>query len=330
MILNQMELSLGFESVAIKQKKNKCFSRLDANIQSEIIRGVKVEIPLIAANMSTVINSDFYIKIHKLGAFAFLHRAMHAEEYLESVRLIYNLCEWKAVSIGVGIDQYELAKKLIIHGANIVLIDIAHGYSDTVIDLGRKLKKEYPHIKMVVGNTTNTDMMYEVEDFADAVKVGIAGGLACDTKSTAGCYEKQFSAVFKFKEISKKLGLPIISDGALREPADFTKSIAAGANSAMAGSLFAACPESAAEIVCIDGYDKKLYAGMASEYVQKRWRGGLKPGTCAEGGVKYLTISESVEKVLETWSGALRTGITYGGGNSIKSFQDMVEFVRLV
>lgn len=327
--MKAFEESFGFESVSIKQKKNRCLSRLFANTRSEIIKGITVEVPLIAANMSTVIDSYFYIKLIKAGAFGFLHRALPENEYIEEVKKVAKESEWAAVSIGVGEDQRELAGRLIFEGANVIVIDIAHGYSDPVIDLGRYLKKKYHHVKIVVGNTVNPDMMYEVEDFADAVKVGIANGLACDTKSTAGCNERQFSAVLKFKEISKKMGIPIISDGGLREPADFTKSIAAGANSAMAGSIFAACPESAAVMVCRPEGERKIYAGMASEYVQKQWKGGLKPGTCAEGGVRYLELGKPLSEMLELWRGALRTGITYGGGIDIPSLQECAEFIRL-
>lgn len=168
-------------------------------------------------------------------------------------------------------------------------------------------------------------MLHETCDFVDAIKVGIAQGFACETKNTAGCTEKQFSAVFKFKELSKQYGIPVISDGSLREPADFTKAIAAGANSVMAGKVFAACPESAAEVID----NKKLYAGMASRYVQNKWRGGLKDGTCPEGGIRYLDIGEPLEQLLERYSGALRSGITYAGGTCIEDFQKEVEFVRL-
>lgn len=325
----KLEESYGFEQIAIKQKKNICKSRLDADITSEIFRGFNVKVPLIASNMSTVINSEFYLKLVENGAFGFLHRAQQEAEYLYQVQELSKKTQHVPVSIGIGISQYELGKKLIHAGGNVVLIDIAHGYSDEVINLGRKLKKEYPHIKMIVGNTANPDMMEEVDDFADAVKVGIAQGFACETKNTAGCTEKQFSCNMKFKEVSKKLGLPFISDGGTREPADLTKAIASGANSVMAGSIFAACPESASKIIDIDGVSKKLYAGMASEYVQNEWKGGLKPGTCSEGGIRYLDIGLPVEKLIERYSGALRTGISYSGANSIKMMQEIVEFVKL-
>jgi IMP dehydrogenase/GMP reductase len=321
------EQSIPFDKVSFKQKKNICKSRLDVDTSSEIFRGYKVQIPLIASNMSTVISPEFLKNILRLGAFGFLHRALNEDQYLFQVsELVKSGINDIPVSIGVGDSQYQLARRLVAHGANIILIDIAHGYSDPVIGLGRQLKKDFPHIKMIVGNTNNVDMMYEVDDFADAVKVGLANGLACETKNTAGCVEHQFSVCLKFKEVSKKLGLPIISDGGTREGSHFGKAILAGASSVMAGSIFAACPESAAEVV----NGKKLYAGMASEHVQNEWKGGLKPGTCAEGGVRYLDVGMPLADLLEHYQGSLRTCITYTGAKDIKSAQDNVEWIYLV
>lgn len=328
-LAEDLELSLGFENIAIKQKKNICESRLAVKIESEIIKGIKRPIPLIAANMSTVCNADFCILLNQLGALGVMHRASDEGTILKEISKIKDKSELVAASIGVGDEQFTFAEKLIDHGCNIIFIDIAHGYSQSVINLAYHLKHDYPGVKVVIGNTTNVGLLEETHAFVDGIKVGIAQGFACETKNTAGCTEKQFSAVLKFKDLARELKVPIISDGGIREPADLTKAIAAGANSIMAGKIFAACPESAAEVLEINGKLQKIYAGMASRYVQNRWRGGLKDGTCPEGGVRYLDIGESVEKLLERYSGALRSGITYGGGQDIRSFQDNVEFVRL-
>jgi IMP dehydrogenase len=329
-LVSNMPISLGFESVSIAQKKNICLSRLDADISSEFVRGIKLDIPLIAANMSTVADADFCIKLRELGALGIMHRALSREYYLAETKRIADSCDLVAVSIGVGEGQFELCKDLISCGANIITIDIAHGYSQPVIDLGKRIKTEFKDIKLILGNTINTDMMYEVSGYADAVKCGVAQGLACETKNTAGCTEKQFSAVLKFKEISKQLGLPVISDGGIREGADFVKAIAAGANSVMAGSIFCRCPESAADVIEINGVRKKVFAGMASRTVQEQWRCGLKKGTCPEGKAIYLDLGESVEALLERYSGALRSGITYSGAKDIQTLQNQVEFIRLV
>jgi IMP dehydrogenase/GMP reductase len=326
----EMPRSLSFSDVALKQGENLSSSRLDTDIRSEFARGLYLDIPLIAANMSSVVNADFCIQLRKLGALGIMHRAYASEaDYIEQVKKIAKESDIVAASVGVGLSQIGLAAMLVSAGANVIVIDIAQGYSKAVIETGREIKKKNPHIKLVVGNTINTQLMYEVDDFADAVKVGIAQGSACLTKNTAGCTKKQWTAVNEFKEVSKKLGLPIISDGSIKEAGDFTKSIAAGANSAMAGSIFARCPESAAELVDVDGTPKKVYFGMASRMAQDKWRGGLKPGTCPEGQTLYLSLGESVANLLERYSGALRSGLTYVGSRNINEFQERATFERL-
>lgn len=328
LLQKSIPISLGFEDIAIQQKENICASRLDVNIETEIVRGVKRPIGLIASNMFAVTNAKFCIQLYKNGAFGVMHRAASHDYLIDEVRQIAQECEWVAVSIGISQQDRDLAKLLIDVGANIIVIDIAHGYSQAVFDVAKFVKNYSNTVKVVIGNTSNVGIMTKGLRYIDGVKLGLANGLACETKNTAGCTEGQFSTVLKFKQLSRDLGIPVISDGGIREPADFTKSIAAGANSAMAGSIFARCPESAAELVYIDGKPKKLYVGMASRYVQEKWKGGLKAGTCPEGGIRYLDIGESVDKLLERYAGALKSGITYAGGKDIKSFQDNVEFVR--
>ena len=326
---NDIPQSLHFSDVAIVQEKNKALSRLDVNLSSEIIRGVVRPSPLIAANMSTVTNAFFYKELYKLGGMAFLHRAQSIQAQCEEIKEVAKDCEWVGFSIGVGADYKSSVNELFMAGGNVCLIDIAHGYSDTVIELGRWIKTMYPEIKVVVGNTNNVKMMEEIADFADGLKIGIGQGKACRTMNTAGCTEGQFTTVLKFKEISKKYGIPIISCGGIREAADVVKAVGAGANGVMIGSVFAACPESAAPIKnTLDG-KFKVYAGMASSHVQKEWKGGLKDNTCAEGDVVLLPISQPVEQVVQHYTGALRSGITYSGSLSIPEFQKNVSWVRI-
>lgn len=320
--------SYNFKEIALVPNKNVCGSRLDTDISSEVLRGVKLDVPLIAANMSTVCDASFCIALSNEGAMGILHRAASDEALIAEASKLSKHTDIAAASIGVGNGQFDLARKLVDAGIGIITIDIANGYTEAVVALGKQLKNELA-VKVIIGNTTHPSIMYEVEDFADAVKVGVAQGLACETKNTTAFTEGQFSAVLKFKEVSKKLGLPVISDGGIREPGDFVKAIAAGANSVMAGSIFARCPESAAETELIDGKVKKIYAGMASRYVQDKWKGGLKKGTCPEGKVVYLDIGENVHDLIERYAGALRSGITYGGARSIEELQRKAEFIQI-
>jgi IMP dehydrogenase/GMP reductase len=317
-----MEQSLNFKDVSFKQNENVCKTRADVDISSEIIKGIIRPLPFIASNMSTVTNADFCISLYNLGALGILHRAMPETEILKQINKISKQCEWVAGSI--GLNDYNLVKKMIKSGCNIVCIDIAHGYNQDLIDLGKKIKLNFPDIKLILGNTINEDLLYKTYMFADAIKVGIAQGSVCETKNTAGCTSGQFSAVLRFKELSKKFEIPIISDGSIKEPSDCVKAIGAGASGVMMGRVFAMCPESNAPIE----NNKKIYAGMASRYVQENWRGKVSNG-CPEGRKEYIDIGEPVNKLLLRYSGALKSGITYAGANDIKTFQNKIEFIKI-
>jgi IMP dehydrogenase len=321
-------LSLGFEDVAIKQGFNTLNSRSDVDISSEVIRGIKVKVPLIASNMPTVINKEFYLKLVSLGALGVMHRFDKEQKILEDVRWLRDRCDIVAASIGVSDGAVHFAELLVNHGANILVCDVAHGYSKNVLELLEILRERYPKIKLVAGNTTNINMLSAVDELCDAVKIGIANGSACETKDTAGCFTKSFSSIYDLREEAFRLGMPLIGDGGVSVPSDFTKAIAAGASSIMAGKIFARCPESAAKTEYIDDIPKKVYAGNASRLVQESFFGKIH-NNCPEGKTVYLDVGEPVEALINRYSGALRSGITYAGGKDIKSFQKCVEFVRL-
>lgn len=323
-----MEKSYRFDQVAIVQKRNICKSRQAVRIESEVIRGVMRPIPLIASNMSTVVNADFCVELYKHGALGIMHRADTRDNLFDEVKKIARQCEWVGASIGINAFADQDCNMLVEAGANIIVIDIAHGYCDDVIFAGRYTKQKFPHVKVVVGNTVNPSMIEGVADFADAIKIGIASGFCCETKNTSGCYKPQFSAVYDMREKAHQYGIPMISDGGIREPADFTKSIGAGASSVMAGSIFCRCPESAGQIVDVDGKPKKIYSGMASRDVQQRWRGKVS-NDCPEGKTVFLDLGEPVDKLLSRYAGALRSGISYAGFDNVDDFRKGCEFILL-
>jgi hypothetical protein len=170
-----MEISYNFDSVAMKPNKNVCSSRLEANITSEIIKGVTRPVPVIGSNMSSVMNAEFAIILYNLGALGIMHRAWpNEEDYLQEVKKVAFHCEWVAASIGIDENAFSLATKLVGNGVNILCIDVANGYCDAAITLGKRIKDRYKeNVKLIIGNTTNINMMSEVKDFADALKIGV-------------------------------------------------------------------------------------------------------------------------------------------------------------
>lgn len=324
------ERSYAFSDMAIIQKENICDSRLDANVEGEVIRGIVRPIPLIAANMSTVVNADFCILLYKLGSLGFMHRAFpDNNKYIEEVAKISEICPITVASVGINEKDYFLVEQLIRHGrASVICIDVAHCFSKNTLIMCKHIRENYPTIRIVVGNTINPDAIEFFNDYVDAIKVGCASGSCCETKNTSGCYKPQFSAVYDMKEKSQKYGMPLISDGGVREPADFSKSIGAGASATMAGYIFARCPESAAKIIEIDGIKKKSMSGMASRLVQEKWKNKVS-NDCPEGKTILIDIGESAEKLLERYSGALRSGVSYAGFDNIEDFKRNCEFLLI-
>jgi len=332
-----LEKSYKFSDVAIQQKKCIVNSRSEIDIKSEIIKGV-FENPLIAANMSTVVNSQFIIKLGKLHCLGIMHRAGEKSEILDEVKKIssHKNTGWSAASVGIGDDQFNFADKLIRAGAEIITIDVAHGWCNRVLELNHRIKHFYPQIKTIIGNVVNPDIINEIINtytenyWPDAIKVGIGGGLGCSTATTAGCTMNQWIAVYNFSQRMKNLGvdIPIISDGNIRTPSDFVKAIGAGASGVMAGSIFASCPESAAKTKRVWFKKKKIYQGMASRPVQEKWRGKVN-NDCPEGKTVLLDLGEPVENLLARYNGALRSGISYAGFNNIQDFQKGCEFIAI-
>src|SRR5690606_37666306 len=118
------------------------------------------------ANMSTVCDANFCIALNKLGAMGVLHRAASDEVICAEISKVAKECEWVAASIGVGDGQKNLLDKMIKTGVNIVFLDIAHGYSDNAISFGQFIKNKYSHVKLVMGNAVNENMVKEIYEFA--------------------------------------------------------------------------------------------------------------------------------------------------------------------
>lgn len=169
-----MQKSYKFDEVAIIQEKCICQSRSDVKIESEITKGITRPIPLIAANMASVTNAQFCFKLYQLGALGILHRAIGEEEYLKEVKTLASNCPVVAASIGN--NDHDLLAKLIKAGANLVVIDVAHAYCDATIDMCKHIRKIYPHIQIMVGNTININMLDKIDRWADGLKIGCASG----------------------------------------------------------------------------------------------------------------------------------------------------------
>jgi len=323
-----MRHALTYDDVALVPQFNNIPSRTEPSLESWLTRNMKISIPLIAANMDTVIGEELAEVLLAQGSIPIFHRFTPFEEQKKWVAKFKD-----KTFISSGILQMDETRKLLDLGAIGACIDVAHGHSDRMFRYIQELKKSHPDKQIIAGNVC-TAMAYHdlVNAGADAVKVGIGPGAACTTRMVTGFGVPQFTAVQDCARIAEKLRVPLIADGGIRTSRDVVLALAAGASTVMVGKLFSQTLESAAQKRKSDKYPSGFeakYRGQASADFQKEFYGGLKAKTTAEGIDFWGPVSGSAENLLAVLLGGLRSGMTYGGARNLKELQRKAEFVQV-
>ncbi|GIV28749.1 MAG: inosine-5'-monophosphate dehydrogenase [Bacteroidia bacterium] len=242
-----------------------------------------------------------------------------------------------AGAVGVTADTLERVDALVKAAVDAIVIDTAHGHSKGVIDMLKKVKQAYPQIDVVVGNIATPEAAKALIDAgADAIKVGIGPGSICTTRVIAGVGVPQLSAVMNTYAGVKGSGVPIIADGGIRFTGDLVKALAAGADTIMAGSLFAGVEESPGDTIIYEGRKFKAYRGMGSiEAMQKGSKDRYFQDV--EDDIKKLVpegISARVpykgylSEVIYQFAGGLRAGMGYCGARNIEELKK-AKFIRI-
>ena len=243
-----------------------------------------------------------------------------------------------AAATGVGDSGLRRAEMLIEAGADVVVVDTAHGHSRGVIEVVRRIKRFSEAAQVIAGNVATADATKALIDAgADAVKVGIGPGTICTTRMVAGVGVPQFSAVSEAAEAARAAGVPIIADGGIKYSGDIAKAIAAGASCVMIGSLFAGTDESPGEVFLFQGRSYKSYRGMGS-------LGAMAKGSAdryfqQDVGDKLKLVPEGIEgrvpykgpvgAVIHQLVGGLRAAMGYTGNRTIPDMQTRCNFRRI-
>lgn len=242
-----------------------------------------------------------------------------------------------AAGIGVTNDSFQRVQALMEAGVDAIVVDTAHGHSKGVIELLKKLKKTYPELEVVVGNIGTAEAAVALAKAgADAVKVGIGPGSICTTRVIAGVGVPQLSAVYDVAKALKGTGVPVIADGGIRYSGDIVKAIAAGADSVMAGSLFAGVEESPGETIIYNGRKFKTYRGMGSvEAMQQgskdRYFQDVEDDIkklVPEGISARIPYKGTMSEVIFQLLGGLRAGMGYCGAADIEKLKK-ARFIRV-
>ena len=240
-----------------------------------------------------------------------------------------------AAAIGVTEDVVDRAGALLDAGADVLVLDSAHGHSANIMRTVGKVKEKYPDAQLVAGNVATAEATEAlIRAGADCVKVGIGAGSICTTRIVAGIGVPQISAVLQCAEMGDKYGIPVVSDGGIKYSGDIVKALAAGAKSVMLGSMLAGCEEAPGETEIFQGRQFKVYRGMGSmgamacgsrdRYFQQNNKKLVPEGV--EGRVPFRGhVSETIYQMM----GGLRSGMGYVGAHDIEQLRTGSKFVRI-
>jgi IMP dehydrogenase len=241
-------------------------------------------------------------------------------------------------AVGVGPGGMDRAAALVAAGADVLVVDTAHGHSMGVLETAAELKKKFPEVSLIAGNIGTPEAVKDLAKAGvDAVKVGVGPGSICTTRVVAGVGVPQFTAVLHCAAEARRHDLPVIADGGVKYSGDIVKALAAGASSVMVGSLFAGTDESPGELILYQGRSYKVYRGMGSlsamrqgssdRYFQEDRRDS---GKFVPEGIEGMVpargpLSETIYQLV----GGIRSGMGYTGSANVTELQKNSEFVRI-
>ncbi len=241
-------------------------------------------------------------------------------------------------AVGPGADRDARVEALLKAGADVIVVDTAHGHSRNVVEAVRAIKKNFPDCQLAAGNVATAEGAEAlIQAGVDALKIGVGPGSICTTRVVAGVGVPQITAVLESSRVAQRHGIPLIADGGIKFSGDITKALAAGADSVMIGGLFAGTDESPGEMVLYQGRSYKMYRGMGSieamksgskdRYGQDDVESELKlVPEGIEGRVPYKgPISSSVYQLL----GGLRSGMGYVGCRTLKELKEKGRFTKI-
>lgn len=315
-----------------------------------LIEDIMTKDNLITASVGTKLEeAEAILQAHKIEKLPvvdenFVLRGLITVKDIQKKKLHPNACKDElgrlrvGAAVGVGSDTIERIEELKKGGVDAIFIDTAHAHSRGVIEMIKKIKSKYPEIQLIAGNIATTEAAEDlVRTGVDGLKVGIGPGSICTTRVIAGIGIPQLTAIINVTKVTRKVGIPIIADGGIKQTGDIAKAIAAGADSVMVGNLLAGHEESPGDKILYEGRAYKIYRGMGSLEAMKKGSADryfqdveeeitkLVPEGI-EGRVPYKgNVSDTIFQII----GGLRAAMGYCGCKNIEELQTYGKFVRI-
>ena len=352
----QRRISFGysFDDLLLVPRRTRATTRKSVDVTTQLTPRIKLALPIVSANTPWCTEAKMAAGMAALGGIGFIHRMTSADLQAEEVRKTKSTSVDKSAlplatvdgrgrfrvgaAVGVKADFLHRAERLVEAGADVLILDVAHGHADYVLDAVAKLKVAFPEVDLIAGNVATAEGTADlISAGAQAIKVGIGPGSVCTTRIVTGAGVPQLTAILDCAEEARRHRAPVIADGGIRSSGDIAKALAAGASTVMLGKMLAGTDESAAILVEHDGRRHKITNGFVTLGVGLTLK-RIEGATITEDEFKQY-VPEGVEATFDYAGplrdlvaklvGGLRSGLSYCGSMSIPELWEKAEFIQV-
>ncbi len=336
------------------------FRRDDISTETRLTRTISLKLPLVSSPMDTVTEAKLAIALATLGGIGIIHRNLTVKDQANQVREVKAAGLLVGAAVGASSGVEERIKALHEAGADVILVDSAHGNAKNVIETIRMIKQNYPQQEVIGGSVATYDgAKAMIEAGADGIRVGMGPGAICTTRIISGMGVPQITAVMEAVRAAGEVGndIPVIADGGIKYSGDMVKAFAAGASTVMMGSYFASCEEAPGDIQELTAeqvpsrfksivkkdqqtYKFKTYRGMGSisamqkgtsiksedEFHGKSYKDKV---LVAEGVEGLVPVKGSVKDVVDQALGGIKSGMFYVGCKTIEELRENARFIQI-
>lgn len=333
--MSGLRRAYAFADVLLVPKRSVLPSRAEADLSTRLTRRLALGLPIVSASMDTVTEARMAIALGRLGGIGVVHRFTTVEAQARMVREAKRAGVPVGASIGVRPAELERAERLAAAGADVLVVDVAHGHGDNMADMLEALAKRLPRAEVIAGNVATAEAVEFLagHENVGGVKVGIGPGSSCTTRMVTGFGVPQLSAILECAAAARRHGLPIIADGGIDSGGALVKALAAGASSVMIGNLLAGTDEAPGRVITRGGKRYKAFRGMASGAARRsRATKDESPqlDTVSEEGVAgHVPYRGSAVAAVEKLAADLRSGLSYGGARTIDELRENAEFLEI-
>lgn len=334
------------------------FSRSQISLSTKLTKKITLALPFVSSPMDTVTQSELAIALGKLGGVGIIHRNLSIEDQALQVRKVKGEKLIIGAAIGASSGFEDRVHALVNAGVDVVVVDSAHGFSKSVIEVTRFIKNRYPRTQIIAGNiATHEGAAALIEAGADGLRVGMGPGAICTTRIISGMGVPQITAILETAKVACEAGVPLIADGGIRYSGEIVKALAAGASTVMMGSFFASAVESPGKtitlpVVKVPHRFQSILSSKKKTYLFKEYRGmgsvaamqrGVKVKSedefhgknykervlIAEGVEGLVPVKGTVKELIDQAVGGIQSGMYYVGARTISELWEKARFIHI-